>query len=188
MAKLKPCFRFSTPSGCPFGANCHFSHERVQKKAPLSKLAAANQAANQASYRPPPSANPNQPRQRCHAYWTFGQCQHGKDCRFEHIEDPDRAVHAEDRLEIERMANEARPTKPFPDLSCLDDLPSDPVLVPFRYYSARKVENMLKTIQLIKSLKTVDQAEELLLAILSSNNQNAQWVSPPRMTDQISEG
>lgn len=116
----------------------------------MSALAAVNQAANIDA----------RPRGRCNFLWTYGTCKFGDKCQYEHVDNPDRAVQTEIRNEIEQSAANVRPTEAFPSLSCLDDLSSDALLVPFGYQTVPKVNGLLEAVKRAKSYTRIDQAEE----------------------------
>lgn len=170
MARQKaPCRAYATPAGCPYGSRCHFSHDNSIRPN-TSALAAANNAA--IADRPKQATAVG----RCHSWWSSGECKHGKKCRYEHIDNPNLKTQVEIRRGIERGGSEVKATQPFPSLGCLDDLSSDALLVPFRYQSAATVNTFLRNIKNTKSITRVEQAEELLVAILSSSHQNDKWV------------
>lgn len=135
----------------------------------MSALAAANKAAN--ADRPIPAAA------RCRSWWDTGECKHGQKCRFEHVDNPNLQSQVAVGREIEQGRKEVKATKPFPSLGCLDGLTSDALLVPFRYQSYIKVDALLQSMKVKKSLTRVEQTEELLVAILSTSHQNDKWVS-----------
>lgn len=186
MARVKvPCRAFGTPAGCPYGDKCishHDNDQNPQSKPKMSALAAANKAANANVHAQPNVSQGAQPKHtgRCRNFWNFGYCQLGDKCRFDHVANPDMASQVEARLEIVKSGAEAKPSEPFPSLSCLDEQYSDPLLVPFKYLPSPRVTNLLQTLKMTKSITRANQAEEVLTAILSSSYQNERWVSRRR--------
>ena len=189
MARVKvPCKAFGTAAGCSYGDKCIFHHDHdqnPQSRPKMSALAAANKAANANVHASPNTSQAHQLKHTgpCRNFWNFGNCQLGDRCRFDHVANPDIASQVEARLEIVKSGAEAKPSDPFPSLSCLDEQYSDPLLVPFKYLPAPRVTNLLQTLKMTKSITRANQAEEVLTAILSSSHQNERWVSRQHSDD-----
>ncbi|THU97835.1 P-loop containing nucleoside triphosphate hydrolase protein [Dendrothele bispora CBS 962.96] len=83
MSSRQVCKFFSSPRGCRFGGNCRFRHEQVPESTPTSPDNSSN--AN-GSKKP----NKDAPLGVCRNYWKTGECQNGFQCRFKHVESPDR--------------------------------------------------------------------------------------------------
>lgn len=87
-SKSKPCTKFFSTSGCPFGESCHFLHHvpggynavaQMMNLPPVSKVA------------PPPPAVPNgssttNKTRMCNKYNSAEGCKYGDKCRFAHGE------------------------------------------------------------------------------------------------------
>ncbi|KAH7677360.1 CCCH zinc finger domain-containing protein [Dioscorea alata] len=93
--KPKPCMKFFSTSGCPFGESCHFLHYvpgglSSLGVAPVASLSAASSAANQRKPAGPggdPSVTVNGFKTKlCNKFNTAEGCRFGDKCHFAHGE------------------------------------------------------------------------------------------------------
>ncbi|XP_074576714.1 zinc finger CCCH domain-containing protein 14-like [Curcuma longa] len=91
--KSKPCTKFFSTSGCPYGEGCHFLHyfpgglQAVQQLTNLGNPALAPAAWNPVA--PPPfhnGASPVVKTRMCNKYNTAEGCKFGERCHFAHGE------------------------------------------------------------------------------------------------------
>nr|XP_016439759.1 PREDICTED: zinc finger CCCH domain-containing protein 14-like [Nicotiana tabacum] len=88
-SKSKPCTKFFSTAGCPFGENCHFLHYvpgGYNAVAQMMKMAPAPSLRNTAA---PPMSNGNAPAVKtklCNKYNTTEGCKFGDKCNFAHGE------------------------------------------------------------------------------------------------------
>lgn len=87
-SKSKPCTKFFSTSGCPFGESCHFLHHvpgGYNAVAQMINLPPSSRVA------PPPQAAPNgsaptAKTRMCNKYNTAEGCKYGDKCHFAHGE------------------------------------------------------------------------------------------------------
>lgn len=90
-SKSKPCMKFFSTAGCPFGENCHFLHYvpgGYNAVAQMMNLAPAPVSRNMAA--PPPIPDGSSPSgvktRMCNKYNTAEGCKFGDKCHFAHGE------------------------------------------------------------------------------------------------------
>ncbi|KAM7273811.1 hypothetical protein ACFE04_028475 [Oxalis oulophora] len=93
VSKLKPCTKFFSTSGCPFGENCHFLHYVPGGFRAVSQIIGANPI-----HQPPPRNNgvppsfpdnsspPPMKSRMCSRLNSAEGCRFGDKCRFAHAE------------------------------------------------------------------------------------------------------
>ncbi|KAH8512442.1 hypothetical protein POPTR_003G213200v4 [Populus trichocarpa] len=90
-SKSKPCTKFFSTSGCPFGEGCHFLHyvpggyKAVSQMLPALPPASRNQGAPPPSF-PDRSSPPSVKSRLCNKYNTVEGCKFGDKCHFAHGE------------------------------------------------------------------------------------------------------
>ncbi|GMP97035.1 hypothetical protein CsSME_00045443 [Camellia sinensis var. sinensis] len=90
-SKSKPCMKFFSTAGCPFGENCHFLHYvpgGYNAVAQMMNLAPAPVSRNMAAPPPiPDGSSPSGVKTRiCNKYNTAEGCKFGDKCHFAHGE------------------------------------------------------------------------------------------------------
>ncbi|KAL7126838.1 hypothetical protein ABFS83_14G213000 [Erythranthe nasuta] len=96
-SKLKPCTKFFSTSGCPFGEGCHFLHYVPGGIKAVTQILGNNPALPAANRNPvapppphPPSFQENRPlavkTRLCNKFKTAEGCKYGDTCNFAHGE------------------------------------------------------------------------------------------------------
>ncbi|GLT38665.1 hypothetical protein SLA2020_128970 [Shorea laevis] len=91
-SKSKPCTKFFSTAGCPFGEGCHFLHHvpgGYNAVAQMMNLAPAAPSASRNMGAPPPTSNGSTPAVKtriCNKFNTPEGCKFGDKCHFAHGE------------------------------------------------------------------------------------------------------
>ncbi|XP_077226502.1 uncharacterized protein LOC143888461 isoform X2 [Tasmannia lanceolata] len=132
--KPKPCMKFFSTSGCPFGESCHFSHYipgglSSLGLAPIVSLSAASAAAAQRKAPAPvgdPSVTVNGYKTKlCNRFNTAEGCRFGDKCHFAHGESDLRAPNNMSRGSNMRTMSEGPSGTGSPGFSNVDSQFSD---------------------------------------------------------------
>ena len=168
-----PCTHY-LKGRCNFGDECNFLHPGAQTSAkPNNNTNKTNTSIMQA-------------KKKCNNFWETGECRHGFNCRYQHVDNPanksrSAATHTDDWRTTSQKPGASSTLAidaTFPTYDTVNGRASDELLFPSKMLVTGKAKATVQdATREGKRVTTVAIAEELVLALNASNRLNEHWVS-----------
>jgi hypothetical protein len=176
--KQKPCLYYFEGK-CHKGKDCSFSHDRtaVSSSTPSYSKSTSTNSTRADSKKSGPV------NRKCNDYWEKGECSHGTRCRYRHDDNPalrekGAKPDAEGYTKLVRGGSTQAIDSTFPTYAVVKDSHSDDLLFPTKSSTHGKVKSTLEEYARDGfKIRTVVQAEQLLLALNASHKSNERLVS-----------